>query len=320
MIDLELSDEQCELVEGASSLLKERSPASTSHRAGAHEDLHAVLADWGWFRVGLPESSGGLNLGMAEEVLLCLQAGRFLLPPSVLATTLAARLADAPSCGQLLDGRQRAALLMARGEDVAYCFDRGHAALLVVIESNGISLYSAEAFSGELIAGLDETVAMEKGRLARRTCLARESGHRAVLLSAAMLAGIASAACDLAVEYAKTRQQFGQPIGAFQAIKHRCADMALRAFAAEAQVRMAAVSAAERVRSPPFQVAAAARNAIIAARTNSAGAIQVHGGLGFTVECAAHLYLKRSHLLSELIGGTERQEAALLACPAPEGA
>jgi alkylation response protein AidB-like acyl-CoA dehydrogenase len=209
---------------------------------------------------------------------------------------------------------------MARGEDVAYCFDRGQAAFLVMIEGNGTSLYSADAFSGELIAGLDETMPMEKGRLARQTCLARESGHRAVLLSAAMLAGIASAACDLAVEYAKTRRQFGQPIGAFQAIKHRCADMALRAFAAQAQVRMAAVSAADRLRNPPFQVAAAARSAIIAARTNCASAIQVHGGLGFTVECAAHLYLKRSHLLSELIGGAERQEAALLTCLAPEGA
>jgi alkylation response protein AidB-like acyl-CoA dehydrogenase len=320
MIDLSLSDEQRELVDSAAGLLSERSPVSRLRPSGDHSDVHSLLADWGWFRVGLPESAGGLNLGIAEEALLYLEAGRFLLSPSVLATTLAAGLAAADLRVPLLDGSRRAALVMAAGENGAYCFDRNNAALLVMIDTDGVALFPVDAFRGEPVAGLDESVAMEKGRLDRQICLSRESGQRAVLLTAAMLAGIARASCDLAVEYAKVRQQFGQPIGAFQAVKHHCANMALYAFSAEAQVRMAAASVADPVGSRVFQLAAAARTAMVAARTNGATAIQVHGGMGFTAECAAHFYLKRSHLLSELIGGLERQEAWLLSCAAPQGA
>jgi alkylation response protein AidB-like acyl-CoA dehydrogenase len=318
MIDLRLNDEQQAMVESVSALLTEQSPVARLRPAGARTDIHGQLAEWGWFGVGLPEAAGGLNLGPAGEALLYLEAGRFLLSPSILATTLAAKLVPADRRAQFLDGRQRAALVMMAGENVAYCFDRADAAVLVKIDLGEISLYPAEAFAGTRVAGLDETVVMEKGALDAKQRLASESGHRAGLLVAAMLAGIAKASCDLAVEYAKIREQFGQPIGAFQAIKHRCADMALNAFAAEAQLKMAAVWAAEEAESTAFQVAAAARTTITAALDNGASAIQVHGGMGFSAECDAHVYLKRAHLLSSVIGGLEKQDTWLLTCAAPE--
>ena len=124
-------------------------------------------------------------------------------------------------------------------------------------------------------------------------------------LADAMLAGMAQASCDLAVSYAKVREQFGQPIGAFQAIKHMCADMALRTTAAEAQVKMAAVFADAHTPGGDRQLDAAALIALKAARENAADAIQVHGGIGFTAECDAHFFLKRAYVLSALLGGLD---------------
>jgi alkylation response protein AidB-like acyl-CoA dehydrogenase len=318
MIDLSLSVEQREIIDSAVAVLEEHCPVSRLRSVGKPADVHPLLAEWGWFGVGLPEEMGGSNLGVAEETLLYLEAGRFLLSPTVLATTLAARLVESPLRSALVEGREHAAMVMLVGEESAYCFDRGDAQVLIAIDTNEISLFPATAFSGERISGLDESVVTEKGRLNACQRLAVETGHRGVLLTAAMLAGIAKASCDLAVDYAKVREQFGQPIGAFQAVKHRCADMALGAYAAEALVLTAAVAARDDVENSPFQIAAAARTAIVAARTNGASAIQVHGGMGFTAECAAHLYLKRSHLLSCLIGGLPTLQAWLFACPVPE--
>ena len=109
------------------------------------------------------------------------------------------------------------------------------------------------------------------------------------------------------------REQFGQPIGAFQAIKHRCADMGVAAFAASAQVTMAAACLAEHAPQTPTELAAAVRIAVKSAQANAAAAIQVHGGMGFTAECDAHRYLKRAHVLARLLGDPRRTAAALLA-------
>jgi alkylation response protein AidB-like acyl-CoA dehydrogenase len=318
MIDLSLSAEQREIVESAAELLREQAPVSRLRPGARPVDVHRLLAQWGWFGVGLPEEAGGLNLGLAEEALLYMEAGRFLLSPGVLATTLAARMAQTGLREALLAGERRAAMALPAGEDGWYCFDRGDAEVLVTLDGDRASLFPAAAFHGELVAGLDETVVMERGRLDLDQGLGAWPGSRAVLLTTAMLAGVARASCDLAVEYAKVREQFGQPIGAFQAIKHRCADMAMRAYAAEAQLMLAAASASDTPASAPFQITAAACTAIAAARANGAAAIQVHGGMGFTAECEAHLFLKRAHLLSRLIGGLEAQESWLLGCPAPE--
>jgi alkylation response protein AidB-like acyl-CoA dehydrogenase len=317
MIDLGLSQEQRDIAESASRLLREHSPISRLRQPGSPEDVQRMLAAWGWFAVGLPADAGGLGLTVAEEALLYLEAGQFLLSPSVLATTLAAGLVDEPLRVQLLDGSRRAALALPADGGSVYCLDRGQAAVVVMIDGDETAIYPSEAFAGEIVAGLDETLVLEKGELDGHARLAKEPGHRTLLLVAAMLVGTAKASSELSVDYAKTREQFGQPIGAFQAVKHRCVNMALQAFSAEAQLLMAAACTAEGTADAAFQTVAAAHSAINAARSNGAAAIQVHGGMGFTTECDAHLFLKRAHVLARLIGGAERQEASLLASAAP---
>jgi alkylation response protein AidB-like acyl-CoA dehydrogenase len=147
------------------------------------------------------------------------------------------------------------------------------------------------------------------------------------LLTAALQVGHAAAALDLAVAYAKQRHQFGQPIGSFQAIKHMCADMLVRAEVARAAVHAAACltdapdvarSEAEATGCEPRQllarsIAGAKLLADEAALANARASIQVHGGMGFTWEVPLHLYLKRALVLSTSFGTPAELSADLAA-------
>ena len=123
------------------------------------------------------------------------------------------------------------------------------------------------------------------------------------------------------MEYAKHRRQFGRPIGGFQAVKHLCADMAVRAEVARCAVQAAAVTADQPDVGDPSRAAAGAKLlADEAALANGRSCIQVHGGMGFTWEVPAHLAFKRSRVLATQFG-TDDQLAEQLArsIPAPTG-
>jgi alkylation response protein AidB-like acyl-CoA dehydrogenase len=107
----------------------------------------------------------------------------------------------------------------------------------------------------------------------------------------------------MAADYARTRYQFGRPIGSFQAVKHRLADMLVQVELAEAAAREAALLAAEE--SPGFPAAAAVAHACCSRAFLHAAAenIQVHGGIGFTWEHPAHLYFRRAKSSQLLFGG-----------------
>ncbi len=122
------------------------------------------------------------------------------------------------------------------------------------------------------------------------------------LLVSAQLLGMAEAARDLSVDHAQTRHQFGKPIGAFQAIKHHCADMAVDAEMLSAQLDMAAIAVRDGRDDAAFQAAALRRLAPRVALFNTRTAIQVHGGIGFSAEADIHHYLKQAHVLSRLGG------------------
>jgi alkylation response protein AidB-like acyl-CoA dehydrogenase len=147
------------------------------------------------------------------------------------------------------------------------------------------------------------------------------------LLTGALQVGHAAAALDLGVAYAKERRQFGKPIGSFQAVKHMCADMLVRAEVARAGLHAAACLADEpdvvaseagaAGCSPGTFLERAVRGAKLladeAAIGNARGAIQVHGGMGFTWEVPLHLHLKRARVLSTTFGTPTEQAAAMAA-------
>jgi alkylation response protein AidB-like acyl-CoA dehydrogenase len=131
-------------------------------------------------------------------------------------------------------------------------------------------------------------------------------------LTAALLVGIASAETDLAVAYAKERQQFGRAIGSFQAVKHICADMLSRAEVARAAVYAAGVHLDG---NGDGDTARAVTGAMLlaseAAFANGKACVQVHGGMGFTWELPLHLYLKRAWVLSTTFGDLDEHALAL---------
>jgi alkylation response protein AidB-like acyl-CoA dehydrogenase len=132
------------------------------------------------------------------------------------------------------------------------------------------------------------------------------------VLTAALQVGMAQWACDLAVGYAKERVQFGRPIGGFQAVKHLCADMAVRAEVARCAVQAAAVTV-DQADVGDADVAAAGAKLLAdgAAVTNGRSCIQVHGGMGFTWEVPAHLAYKRARVLATQFGGEDALAEAL---------
>jgi alkylation response protein AidB-like acyl-CoA dehydrogenase len=125
-------------------------------------------------------------------------------------------------------------------------------------------------------------------------------------LTAALQSGIARATTDLAVAYAKEREQFNRPIGSFQAVKHILADMLVRAEVARAVADAAAVTLDQpEVGDERRAVAGAKAVAGEAAVRNSEGCIQVHGGMGFTWEALPHYFLKRAWVLDAAFGSAD---------------
>jgi len=118
--------------------------------------------------------------------------------------------------------------------------------------------------------------------------------------------GVATGACELATEYAKGRMQFGKPIGQFQAVKHMCADMVTRNEVCRAAVYWAGCALDDAEVGDPSRAASVARiQADVASSENGKDCVQVHGGMGYTWEVDAHLFLKRGWVLATQFGSAD---------------
>jgi len=325
MIELLPSDDQQHILDGAQALLCAVAPLerfrSTLTGDPFSDEGWSDLIQFGWFTVGIAQPQGGLGLGVVEEMLLFREAGRFLLPVAVLATSLAAHVAasaaDTPLVGAFADGTARAGFAVE--QDGAWLLiDCAGTTHVLALGADGICLLEAGAFTDRApVNALDEHSTLERATLIAplastipdNTALLR----RMRILTAAMLVGCADGSLRLAVDHAKVREQFGRPIGAFQAVKHHCANMSVAMETASAQVALAALSESEAAPGAGFHVLSAALAALRAAQNNGAVAIQVHGGMGFTWDAQPHRYLKRTQLLTQLLGGRRHIERALLA-------
>jgi alkylation response protein AidB-like acyl-CoA dehydrogenase len=335
-IDLDLSLDQRQIVQAIDDVLADKFPLARFRQARGGDHDHAMLpalAALGWLGLGVEERHGGAGLGPVEEVLLFRALGRHLVSPGVLAGSLAIHLAltagNTGLAGDIMAGRSRACLASSRrggGRDGAAAtlalYDSREAESCVFWNASLIACVPLAQLGGtEPAHGMDRTVAVQHASLASAGNLARTGDaaaalrRRADLLVAAQLLGIAEAALDLAVDYAKLRHQFGQPIGAFQAIKHRCADMKLRTKTLNALVLMAALSEQAGQSDAAVQVAAARLLASRHALDNAAAGIQIHGAMGFTAECDAHLFLLRAHLLENLGSSAAEREIAMASLP-----
>lgn len=333
MVDLIASPEQRDIADSVANFLREELPVGrlrpVSKAARERDDATwRQIAELGWFGIAMPEEHGGSGYSIAEEVLVSIELGRGLASPGVLAAILAARVASETGASTIAADIVSGATRVALGKSVEqaslgpvcsgefYILDGGGAKLVLLWSEQGAVLVSRDSFSAASVAPTDEGLTVERGVLSEARAVAwLEGGQlalRASLLIGAQMVGIAEATRDMAAEYAKIREQFGQRIGAFQGVKHMCADSATRAEAARAQVTFAALALREDRPDASFQIAAAMVVAIDAGMRNSRTGIQVHGGIGFTYDCDANLFLKRAHVLNILAGGSRRYQAAAL--------
>ena len=337
------SPEQQEIVSTVAAFLAKQFPISRIREIRAHPSTHdpatwTHCAELGWFGLGLAEEHGGVGYGLIEEALLFREIGRHLAPGPFLACTLGARVAASAGreelAAQILSGhavvgwaepRDPQAIRSGRVSGDFDLLDAPEASYVLAVTPAGAALVAAEDLTDiEVLECLDPALRLGRVHLDAVAPVAHVGVDiesifvRGLVLVAAMSVGVAEATRDAAAEYAKARVQFGKPIGVHQAIKHRCADMAMRAEAASAQMAFAALSVDEVRSDAAFQSASAKAVAANASIRNAGDNIQIHGGMGYTFEHDAQLYLKRAHVLDWTLGDVRSQLARLIALPAAQ--
>ncbi len=301
-MDLELSDDQVALRDGIAALLAGRFDSGRI-RGGFDRALWDELAAAGVFSLG---SDG---FGWADRAVVFEQLGMACVPGPLVAGCLA----DGLVAG-IVGGVDRPAVAEDAWVEHLHTLDR-----LVVLDRAG--LWQVEA---RLVAGEDSTWpldpltpvsrvrALPAGEQLAGPDVARAWWNEGALLTAAFALGLAQRTTDLAVDYAKTREQFDRPIGSFQAIKHLLADMVVRTEVARAAVYAAGAHLDDRDR-PGLERAVAGAKVLAgdAAIVNGKSATQVYGGMGYTWEVDVHLYLKRAWVLDTHFGSVDAASSAL---------
>jgi alkylation response protein AidB-like acyl-CoA dehydrogenase len=287
------------------------------------------MAKLGWLGVHLPEEHGGAGASLSELAVILEEIGRQVAPgpflPTVLASAVIARCGTPEQQAQhlpsLADGTRAAAL----GLGGSLTLDGGRlngdggivlggpaADLLLLRAGDDLVLVpaSVDGLTREGTKDIDPsrrsaTVTVSSVPVAASDVLtgaARPARALSRTLGAAEAAGVLAACTDAAVAYAQVRVQFGRTIGTFQAVKHHCADMLVAAELATATVWDAARAAADSPDEFDLAAAMAAHLAFAPAVHNAQMNIQVHGGIGFTWEHDAHLFLRRALSLNAVMG------------------
>lgn len=315
--DLNHSEDQRQILDAATALLSASYPLIRL-QDGEPDDL-TPLAEFGAFALALPEERGGTGFSVVEEVLVHGLIGRHLVSPRALAAPIAARLAGKLCRDEFAEQAASGELSVCTGvrtNDGVRLIDGAGAALAIVLGDRRLTLIALGGLPKEEVIGLGHGIALARVRPASENVIGESTDggllDTADLLISAQLLGIATAARDMAVSYAMVREQFGRPIGSFQAIKHHCANMAVAAEVLSAQLDMAAIAVRDERADAAFQVEALRLLAPKIALSNARTCIQVHGGIGFSAEADAHHYLKQAHVLRQLMSGTR-----MLDLPAP---
>jgi 3-oxochol-4-en-24-oyl-CoA dehydrogenase len=311
------------------------------------------LTELGIFAVAVPESAGGAGASIADLAVMLEAAADALAPGPIVTTSLAGLVlsrSHAAGAASLLAGIVDGSLTFGLGLEVGAVTGSRSADGTLVVRGSSAPVLGADQLSAVLIAARiegedddvwfvvdpdapgvqvvelagsdfsrsvgelrleDAAIPPERVLTGISTSFVRDL---AATLFAAEAAGVAGWCLRTAVDYAKVREQFGKPIGAFQAVKHLCAEMLCRVELATAVAWDAAQACDDDDDQRSLAVAVAAAVAFDAAVESAKDCIQVLGGIGFTWEHDAHLYLRRALALRQLIGGsgTWRRRAAEL--------
>jgi alkylation response protein AidB-like acyl-CoA dehydrogenase len=292
-----------------------------------------LTGELGLTGLAIDERCGGMGAGIAEVAVAAEELGRVLLPVPYLSTALAGAVlseGDRQAAGGLLPGLASGALTAAFvfAGDITVAggrlsgtagnvLDGGEAGVFLVRAEGQLHAVRAADATVTAAGTLDQTRSQATVTFRDSPALATGAdGDRAEELMRVLLAAESVAAAehclDVTVAHLKSRQQFGRPIGAFQALKHRCADLAVEVSAARATARAAVAAAAFGQGDLGVLAPLAKRYCVDVFWHVAAEMIQLHGGIGFTWEHEAHRYLKRAKT-SQLLLGSPGQLRRLVA-------
>jgi alkylation response protein AidB-like acyl-CoA dehydrogenase len=336
-MDFGLTDDQRDIQRTARDLLAERAkPERVREHAEAHTTdavLWQELCELGWPGIAISEANGGQGLGTIELSILCEELGRVVAPVPFLGSAMAACVIEQAGTPEqcerwlpgLASGETIGALASAVDGTAELVVGGAEADVIVLVEGDG---------SGRLLTPAQAEVtplhAIDPTRSAARVSAtddwdpahpeALEQGcpglGRALVAVSSELVGVCGRALEMTLAYVKDRKQFGVPVGAYQAVSHRCAQMLLDTEKARSLVAYAAWSADANPEGLSEAAAMAKAAASDAGREVTASAIQAHGGIGFTWEADVHWLFKRAQLDAALLGGASRHRgrvAAILA-------
>ena len=325
------TEEQDELAAVVGSLLTRHSDsaavrAATATESGYDEALWRTLCEQvGVAALPIPEEYGGFGASLVETATVLEELGHHLTPSPLLATSIA-------TVAVLMHAEpdHRASLLprIAAGELATLALDdlvldAGAAAILLRLRDGRLELLTDPEV--ERVGALDQTlrlgrVTTSSGDVIGSVADGRALRHLAWALTSALQVGTAQRGLDMTVAYGKERVQFGRPIGSFQALKHRMADMLVLVEASRSASWGATTAAAAYVDDPTDQNAATLQRRAAVARSYCSDAldhvasetVQLHGGIAITWEHDAQLVFKRAHALSRLWAPAHVARARLL--------
>jgi alkylation response protein AidB-like acyl-CoA dehydrogenase len=319
-MDFGLTDDQRDIQRTARELLGSRAGAERvrehAEAGRADEALWKELGELGWPGIAVAEEHGGQGLGAVELAILCEELGRTIAPvpflPTVLAATLIEHAGSDEQRERWLPGLASGELTGAAGDTPELVHGGAGAAVIVLVDGEGARL--VEGSEAEPVSSIDPTRPASRVPVSAGEPLPGDvpaAVDRALVAVAAELVGVCERALEMTVAYVKERKQFGTPVGAYQAVSHRCAQMLLDTEGARAAVSFAAWAADADPQRLPEAAAMAKAAASDAGRDVTAAAIQLHGGIGFTWEADVHWLFKRAQLDAALLGGASTQRARL---------
>jgi alkylation response protein AidB-like acyl-CoA dehydrogenase len=338
-VDFELTEEQAALREVSRSLLAATCPPSrlrTLASTGADTDdkLWQQAAELGWIDLAVPEKDGGAGQGITELCLVAEEIGRAAAPGAFADTALTAHALAGSERSGLIEGMAagRVRVSWAHHGNVSGSADEdgfvlaGRATavqaaatadwlLLTVDSDEGKRLVLLERSRAEIVRRrtLDESrrwydVVLDGVRVpaADLVCFgaakARLLTDAAALLIAADALGVGERLLEMTVAHVKVREQFGRPLGSFQSVKHKLADMLTTLKAARAAVYYAAMALDVEAAHAPLAVSVAKAFTCEGVAAIAGEALQTHGGIGFTWEHDLHLLLRRAKVDEVLFG------------------
>ncbi|MBA3301082.1 MAG: acyl-CoA/acyl-ACP dehydrogenase [Thermoleophilaceae bacterium] len=316
-MNFDFDDDQRSIKSTAREFLASRSKLEKVREASEggryDEDIWNQMRELGWAGIFIPESYGGQELGVVELVILQEELGYAVTPSPFFSNAAAGLMVLHAGSDQqkerllpgIASGEATGTVGVLRNGSAPLVPDAERASFIVLVEDGAARVVEAGSAAIEHRDTIDGTRSFARVSGEGEALEGDVQGglDRIATALAAELTGCSQRAMEMAVEYAKDRKQFDRPIGAYQAVSHRCAEMLLETEGARAATYYAGWAADNQPESLPVAASMAKAYASDAGWRVSSSSLQVHGGIGFTWEHDLHFILKRAKTDGHLFGG-----------------